>query len=146
MPRVFFVKNIRLVKSLNEIKKLFYAFEINPYNTALLFKKDYNNLKYRNFNRGKAKILNYTSNKIIIKTENTNVGFLVLSDQYYPGWEAYIDGKKTKIYKVNGFLRGIEIPPGDHIVEFKFEPKILYLSLFLSFLIYIFGSIYLIVS
>ena len=44
---------------------------------------------------------------------------------YANGWNAYIDGKLEPHYKVNYALRGLQIPKGNHTVEFKFEPKVI---------------------
>jgi uncharacterized membrane protein YfhO len=41
---------------------------------------------------------------------------------YSEGWNAYIDGKKTDYVKTNYALRGINVPAGEHKIEFKFEP------------------------
>ena len=60
---------------------------------------------------------------------------LVLSDIYYPaGWRAYIDGEETTIFKTNYLVRSIALPAGKHMVEFKFEPKVFYASLTISWI------------
>ncbi|MEM4235199.1 MAG: YfhO family protein, partial [Candidatus Methanomethylicaceae archaeon] len=58
---------------------------------------------------------------------------LVLSDQYFPGWKAFIDGKETPIYQVNGLLRGITTPKGLHTVEFIYRPTKIYLAAVIGF-------------
>ena len=45
-------------------------------------------------------------------------GFLVLSDLFYPGWRATIDGQPVPIERTDVTFRGVVIPPGSHMVEF----------------------------
>ena len=56
---------------------------------------------------------------------------LVLSDAYYPGWTATVDGQPAPIYRVDGALRGVIIPAGFHDVRFQFRPTTLTPSLIL---------------
>ena len=70
----------------------------------------------------KIKKLDYLSNKVKIAIELDNDGFLVLSDTYYPGWKAFIDGKETTIYKTDYILRSILLEKGAHSVEFIYDP------------------------
>lgn len=88
--------------------------------------------------------------KVAFNVKNLqNNGFMVISEIYYPaGWEAFIDGKETKIYPVNHILRGIIVPQGDHLIEMKFMPKSYYISknisligIIISLLILVIGSI-----
>ncbi|MFN8534929.1 MAG: YfhO family protein [Dehalococcoidia bacterium] len=48
--------------------------------------------------------------------------YLVLADSYYPGWTATIDGIPASIYRANYLMRAVAVPPGQHILEFRFEP------------------------
>ena len=67
-------------------------------------------------------------------TDATSEQFLVLSDIYYPGWVATVDGEPTKIYRTNYVLRGIKVPAGRHEIKLRFIPKSLYCGMTLSML------------
>jgi uncharacterized membrane protein YfhO len=67
-------------------------------------------------------IISYTPNRVII-AKNEGEGTLVLSDTYYPGWKATIDGVEEKVLRVNNIFRAVEVPKGKHIVVFDYKPK-----------------------
>jgi hypothetical protein len=46
-------------------------------------------------------------------------GFLVLSENYYPGWRASIDDMPVPVYRVNMTLQGVVVPAGLHRVRFE---------------------------
>ena len=72
---------------------------------------------------GKAEIVEYLPNKIKIEVETKKPGLLFLSDNYYPGWKALVDGKETKIYRADYAFRAVMIPIGTHEVEFIYQPE-----------------------
>ena len=49
-------------------------------------------------------------------------GMVILSDTYFPGWRATIDGQPTAILEPFGALRGIVAEKGDHHIEFVYRP------------------------
>jgi hypothetical protein len=59
-------------------------------------------------------------------------GFLVLSENAYPGWIARVDGHPVAPLTVNVSMQGIEVPAGTHQVEFSMEPRSLRIGLWLS--------------
>jgi len=50
-------------------------------------------------------------------------GYLVLTDTFYPGWRAYVDGVETPIYQANYLFRAVPLNAGDHEVRFVYRPK-----------------------
>jgi hypothetical protein len=68
------------------------------------------------------KLTKYGLSDLSFKSKNSVAGFAVFSDIWYPGdWKAFIDGKETPIIRTNYVLRGLQIPAGEHTIEFKFE-------------------------
>ena len=94
-------------------------------------------------------LTNYKPNHLKYSSKNDKDGFAVFSEMYYKnGWIATIDGKETPIYKVNYTLRGLQIPAGNHKIEFKFEPQVvktgstIALISFIVMLLLLVGGIY----
>ena len=85
-----------------------------------------------------VEITGYDIHKINLKAVVDKRAHLVLSEIYYPaGWKAYVDGELTKIYKTNYILRSIFLEPGDHDIEFVFEPSSFKTGLIISIITFI---------
>ena len=51
-------------------------------------------------------------------------GYLVLSDAYFPGWTATLDGQSVTIYQADLAFRAVYLPDaGDHTIVFRFQPQ-----------------------
>ncbi len=66
--------------------------------------------------------LKYSEQESILEIETKDDGFLFVSDLFYPGWKAYIDGKESKIYRTNYVFRAVFVPEGEHEVKFVYKP------------------------
>jgi hypothetical protein len=76
----------------------------------------------------RADILKLTATHVQIQTDTAAPRFLVLSDIFYPGWQATIDGKPTQIFQTNYVQRGVQVPAGSHLIAFRFGPWSLWLG------------------
>ena len=65
----------------------------------------------------------YEPNHVTIKAETSASGFVFLSDSYYPDWKAYVDGQETEIYRADYAFRAVYLMPGQHVVDFIYEPR-----------------------
>jgi hypothetical protein len=69
-----------------------------------------------------ARFSAYQANRLELDVEAQGRGMLVLSEIFYPGWRATVNGKKTKIHKTDGVLRGIVVPGGRSRVILQYTP------------------------
>jgi hypothetical protein len=82
---------------------------------------------------GNAEITKYAANSVRIKTEGGG-GFLVMSDLFYPGWKAYMDGERAEVLRANYTFRAVRLPAGAHTVEFVYSPRSFVVGVWLSVL------------
>ena len=83
---------------------------------------------------GTARIVQLTNTRIEIQASSQTPTFMVMSDIYYPGWKAFVDGIETHIFRVDYALRGISLPAGGNIIRLEFAPLSFYLGGVLSVL------------
>ena len=122
----WFVKELKTVKSADaEMKSLD---KLDSKNVAVVNNKDF---EFKNKTFAKDSVANitldsYKPNHTKYTSNNENEGLAVFSEMYYyKGWKATIDGKETEIFRVDYVLRGLQIPAGKHVIEFKFEPQVI---------------------
>lgn len=127
LPRAFLVEDYRVVSEEMEIKNVLQDKDFNPLQRVLFDKnpsKDYlrNKPILSKRIREQVKISEYRNEFIKIEATLSSPKILVLSETYYPGWKAYLDGKVTEIYRANFAFRAVILPPGTHNVTFVFDP------------------------
>jgi uncharacterized membrane protein YfhO len=57
---------------------------------------------------------------------------LVLSDNWYPGWQATLDGRPIEVLRADAAIRAVAIPAGSHRVEMRYRPSGLFWAATLS--------------
>jgi uncharacterized membrane protein YfhO len=79
-----------------------------------------------------AAIVEDRRNLVVIQTDNPHEGMLVLSDNYYPGWRASVDGSPAEILRANCTMRAVRVPAGRHMLSFVFMPVTFWASVYVS--------------
>ncbi len=73
-------------------------------------------------NVGSALVTERTENTVTIEVNAERDAILILSDAFYPGWQAKVDGETVGILPVCSVMRGVRVPQGEHVVRFEYYP------------------------
>lgn len=69
-----------------------------------------------------AHIARYEPRTVAIRVSTDQPAYLVLTDTWYPGWKARVDGGQTRLWRADHAFRAVTVSPGEHLVEFRYEP------------------------
>jgi hypothetical protein len=71
---------------------------------------------------GEARVTRLDDTRVEVEARCDAPAFLVLSDVYYPGWVAEVNGRAAALYRTDYVLRGVALPAGVSRVVFEFRP------------------------
>lgn len=136
LPRAWLVREL-LVKPEAEIRQAIASGQFEngapflPQQSALLAREDFGGQSFQlpqigDIKTADVKVTSYTPNRIRLETNNDALSFLVLSEIYYRGWRATVDGVTVPVWRVNHALRGVALAPGPHHIEFKYAAPSFY--------------------
>lgn len=127
-PRAFVVHKAEIVPGMDEAIVRMKEEEFDPSQVAVI-EADLPPAQLVALAEGKAtgdskvEITEYRDDRVKLRVQTERPGLLVLSDTYYPGWKAYVDGEKTPIYPTDVALRSVYLEPGEHEVKFVYSPS-----------------------
>lgn len=123
LPRAYFVYQSKIFAKEDDLKKALQDYSFNPRDTVYLINEGEEFSSSLPFDEKDVKITDYSINEIAIEVNARSRGYLVLSDTYFQGWHAYVDGKETPILKADYVFRALPIDKGAHYVKFVYKPE-----------------------
>ncbi|PKR82078.1 hypothetical protein CW751_01705 [Brumimicrobium salinarum] len=85
----------------------------------------------------------YNQFKASVVNNSKNSRWLLLNQNYYPKWKAFINDTEVKVYKVNTHIMGVEVPPnGTYTVLFKYKASYMVYLAILNIIAFIWVFIY----
>jgi hypothetical protein len=140
----WFVDKVTFVKDNNQEMQAINSFD--PSKEAFVheeFKGKIDEKRLRLANNATIKLTSYHPDKMEYEYSAPNDVFAVFSEVYYDkGWKAYVDGEEVPILRADYILRALQLPGGNHKVEFVFDPPIVKVSNIISLI----GSIVLVLG
>jgi len=132
MPRAFFVEKLQLVENEAEVLRSMNQPSFDPQNMVYISKQEVRKLrgeftppsdsKNSESFRGSVRFIDYQTNSISLKAQLNKARFLVISDNYFPGWRAYVDGLERPLLRVDYTLRGLLLDAGEHDISLVYWP------------------------
>ncbi|MFT5441832.1 MAG: arylsulfatase A-like enzyme [Myxococcota bacterium] len=125
LPRAYLASDIVLASSADHALAAIAAPDFNPRISVVLESREPISDQYAGRTQRTiraATITRYDANEITIEVIAAQAGYLVLTDNFYPGWSATIDGEPTGILRANALFRAVEVPLGTHVVQFRYRP------------------------
>lgn len=70
----------------------------------------------------RADIVEYSQTRVVVEATASQPGLLVLGDLYHPGWRVTVSAQPAELLRANHVVRGVLLAPGQHVIEFRFQP------------------------
>jgi hypothetical protein len=121
LPRARAVHRLEYVKSDGELRARLEASDFDARTTALLLNTSAPQLE--SCDGDDVRLVARGTNRIQVQAAMRCRGLVVLSETFYPGWTATVDGRPADVIEVYGALRGVAVDAGDHAVELRYRPR-----------------------
>jgi hypothetical protein len=132
-PAAWIVHETMIEPSIERLNSRIYANEIDFGRFAVLNAPIGMSLEARvNAMPEPATFKTYSANRLELDVQTQSRGMLVLSELFYPGWRATVNGEKATIYKINGVFRGIVVPEGRSRITLQYAPISVFVGGFIS--------------
>ncbi|TAK35069.1 MAG: hypothetical protein EPO21_07430 [Chloroflexota bacterium] len=131
LPRAFVSYGAQIVDNHDEALAVVSSASFDPRRSVVL-EGDRPSILRSDLPATPASIVSADAQALTIQAYAVAPGYLVLSDAFYPGWRAYVDGERTEILHANYAFRAVRLEPGEHLVEFRYLPSSYVLGLGLS--------------
>ena len=121
LPRAYFVQSFLVAANEQHVLDLLFSDKTDLRQTVVLEEAPQIQAMSSGELYERVRIERFTANALTINVRVNQPGLLVLTDPYYPGWSASVNGRKTKIYRANFALRAIVVPEGTSEVRFVYD-------------------------
>lgn len=137
LPRAFVVGHVRPVSSDDDVRAMLLSAGFDPRGEAIVaapFPPLTSPLSSNAASSTKVDFSREGGTVAKVQVSLQTPGLLVLSEGFYPGWRATLDGVDVPIVRANSMMRAVAVPAGEHDVVFRFRPWSVMLGLAVTIL------------
>jgi hypothetical protein len=131
LPRAFVVPRMRQVTDDEEALAILQDPSFDPA-TSLVVTEGTNGEDVPQGESSTAEIVSYEPEQAQVRVSMKDAGWLVLTDTFYPGWTAEVDGERVPIHLADLYFRAVAVDSGEHEVLLRYQPTGTYISLALN--------------
>ena len=126
-PRAWIAQEVVPLSDENQLRAAHYSYlpdgqRFDPARLAMVEEGTLERTAWRD-GSASARVTDIRDGFFSIDVETVDGGFLVLSEGWYPSWQARLNGQPLPIQRVNISLMGAVIPDGNHVVTFEFVSR-----------------------
>lgn len=123
LPRAKLYANWQVNTNDQENLKRIGAADFDPAQTVLIStpKSNLPMLSTNVADAGTVEFKSYAPKKIVFAADAKTPSVLLLNDKFDPNWHVTVDGKPADLLRCNFIMRGVQLPPGQHAVEFHYQ-------------------------
>lgn len=118
LPRAFLVGRVKVASGGDALEALG---EFNPRKEVILADDVIEAAEREEFRA--CRIVEHSPNRIVVEAELERPGYLVVTDGWFPGWTAQVDGRDADLLRANVALRAVALSGGKHRVVMQYEPQ-----------------------
>ena len=137
LPRAFFVANSLWCAGGSDCLKMLLNPDFDPHSVVILepgiYSKPYyptalrnisspNTINSTNRNFIPADILSYEPDEVKVRVSTNFPGYMVLTDIYFPGWQARVNGTPMPVFRADYIFRAVPVDAGENDIELFFKP------------------------
>jgi len=124
LGNAWFIKDVKIVENADD--EILALNDFDASSIAVIDKRFQSSLgEFSEDSSSNIKLDEYQPNYLRYSSVSTKNQIAVFSEVYYDkGWNSYIDGELVSHFRANYILRAMNIPKGNHTIEFRFEPEI----------------------
>lgn len=131
LPRAFLVEAARFLPTYGEVLARMKTADFDPRGEVLLVGEGAVD-PGSGGEPGAAEIVKYDAGDIEIRAEAAAGCYLMVSEVYYPGWRAQVDGKEAPVLRADYAFRAVRLEPGRHLVRMTYRPPLFTVGLVFS--------------